>query len=884
MSAQPGRLPAIPLPHTDGTIDLQTNIQGPLEQYAHESDDACALFREIAETITRGKMYAFVGAGVSVDSGLPDWDRLLKSLHTRVVNAQHRDEIQRVKDGNPDPIMLFELIRQSLGQDLLIESVVREFNEQKSRPDGLVATPVPNDLHHLVCRLPIRRIITTNYDSFLEDASKASGRKHLTFTREDNKDLYDAIMDDKQSIIKIHGDKDKPNSVVVTRRDYDRVYAGGFVNDWLEKSFIYNSFLFLGYSLRDIDIVSMIRHARASVDAKVKVGPHYGVFFPDTHGELLNQYLKDALSLKVTSLCDPRAAPPPTAAVPPDKSARLKAFLVALHGEVARLRSRTLPLNRDVQDYLQAQIVKIADSAWDIVGADEIRVSLCSSLDYKRLAHVYHRTPNQYDPTRRPVDPKSIVNHAFLLLRESEWIYLHSGVDAGTRRAFFPGASPYKSGLIVAISQGGFQIGLIEVYSVVDHAFSDGHLAALKAHSRLCADVFFDTHHKTQATNRSQPTEYDRILSLVTNTRLYQEYAKKRVKFILYNIDYEAGRLDCLYHKGDPDLAGLKGEQFSLGFRDESLASHVFNNGDTQLFVFDESRQIPGTTVRMSEAGVRTFGIRPGDVIYATTIRAFGYTSQILVGWLRPESPGRKHRTIFERIKRVVRLIKGDRTFRSASGGSEAERFMSAFDTQIASLRRWANQAASDTFYRSQLNTLTQICLTQLRFQKVRVWYLDPAQAAARIACSRVTERARFDDPQGRLRKAIDGYAGIEESAESIYTQFTLARYRRDPYARWQMKSMFDVADPKHTLLDKDPDGKWLTAPLVWNAGDKRVLIGFISADTHVRDSAGVPAETPPSDEYESEFQRCALDLISHVAVRCVAKVWRKDVLSSDPG
>jgi hypothetical protein len=67
----------------------------------------------------------------------------------------------------------------------------------------------------------------------------------------------------------------------------------------------------------------------------------------------------------------------------------------------------------------------------------------------------------------------------------------------------------------------------------------------------------------------------------------------------------------------------------------------------------------------------------------------------------------------------------------------------------------------------------------------------------------------------------------------------------------------------------------------VWNYDSRRFLLGYISVDCHERGDDNRPIDRTTDDVAVMDFQRCAMDLISHVAVRCVKGIWFKNVLNS---
>ena len=92
-------------------------------------------------------------------------------------------------------------------------------------------------------------------------------------------------------------------------------------------------------------------------------------------------------------------------------------------------------------------------------------------------------------------------------------------------------------------------------------------------------------------------------------------------------------------------------------------------------------------------------------------------------------------------------------------------------------------------------------------------------------------------------------YKGCFSTENDVYCRYTIARFSHDPFAKWQHPAMFGQEDANSRMLDKDPKGSWIVAPIVRpnNAGGSPELLGFISADSHEQIS-GAPKDRPDLD------------------------------------
>ncbi|GFP25248.1 hypothetical protein HKBW3S43_00559 [Candidatus Hakubella thermalkaliphila] len=107
----------------------------------------------------------------------------------------------------------------------------------------------PTSIHRLVTSLPVSTIFTTNYDDLIERVLRETGRRlnviisepELAFWREDH-----------VQVIKLCGDLTRPNSIIITQRDFNTYFATRpRLAERLRATLESKTALFLGYSLQD---------------------------------------------------------------------------------------------------------------------------------------------------------------------------------------------------------------------------------------------------------------------------------------------------------------------------------------------------------------------------------------------------------------------------------------------------------------------------------------------------------------------------------------------------------------------------------------------------------------------------------------------------------
>ncbi|MCD4785534.1 MAG: HEAT repeat domain-containing protein [Candidatus Eremiobacteraeota bacterium] len=186
--------------------------------------------RDLPYYIQKKQAVLFVGAGLSKAAGLPLWGEfieiLLKDFDTKPQTADFLD--------------IVEYYENEFGRPRLMEKFHDIFGAR-----GIKLT----EAHKIIARLPWKTIVTGNYDRLLEKALEESGVDFKTILT--NKSISLAA-GDKINLLKMHGDVDLPESIVISRTDYDeyRNKNSSLINH-LRSLITTNPFFFVGFSLTD---------------------------------------------------------------------------------------------------------------------------------------------------------------------------------------------------------------------------------------------------------------------------------------------------------------------------------------------------------------------------------------------------------------------------------------------------------------------------------------------------------------------------------------------------------------------------------------------------------------------------------------------------------
>jgi hypothetical protein len=187
-----------------------------------------------------GKLMLFVGAGVSANLGLPNWNALIEHI------AEELGYDPKIFATYGTPLALAEFYKKKKGGLGPLRSWMdREWH--KSTTDIS-----KSDIHRLITEGNFSRIYTTNYDRWLECAHDAFGVKYDKIASV--ADLV-SVNDGHRQIIKFHGDFDSDASIVLDETSYfQRLDFDTPLDIKLRNDVLGSSVLFIGYSLSDVNI------------------------------------------------------------------------------------------------------------------------------------------------------------------------------------------------------------------------------------------------------------------------------------------------------------------------------------------------------------------------------------------------------------------------------------------------------------------------------------------------------------------------------------------------------------------------------------------------------------------------------------------------------
>lgn len=193
------------------------------------------------ELIRQEEVILFVGAGLSLYAGYPNGNELKKKLFES----------------------LSEMEKSEMDFNLSLNEFTEEFYRIKGNNrnklikilnDCFINFQPKSTLYHdkLALVSHFKTIITTNYDRLFENSYGDNCK--IVFSSKQ----IPYLENDKTTIFKIHGDLQDPDSIIITKSDYNNFFKNSRENEifWtvVKERFCTKSVLFLGYNLEDPNV------------------------------------------------------------------------------------------------------------------------------------------------------------------------------------------------------------------------------------------------------------------------------------------------------------------------------------------------------------------------------------------------------------------------------------------------------------------------------------------------------------------------------------------------------------------------------------------------------------------------------------------------------
>lgn len=200
----------------------------------------------LKEAVKKKQVILFAGAGVSAVLGAPTWSQLIDHIGEEL--GFEADVFRSLSTNYLTLAEYYKIERGSIGP--LRSWMDKNWNFSA---DDIKKSRV----HELIVELDFPTIYTTNYDSNIEKAFEIQGKKVRKIV--DVKDFL-FVEGDERQVIKLHGDFDNDDSIVLTETHYfNRLSFESPLDIRLRSDVLARPVLFVGYSLSDIN-VRMLLH------------------------------------------------------------------------------------------------------------------------------------------------------------------------------------------------------------------------------------------------------------------------------------------------------------------------------------------------------------------------------------------------------------------------------------------------------------------------------------------------------------------------------------------------------------------------------------------------------------------------------------------------
>jgi hypothetical protein len=217
----------------------------------------------------------FIGAGLSVESGLPTWKKMLEEMIARARKQSYLDKelLDDCEKGLGSPtkyLMIASALRDMMGGDF-----------EKYVDERFANTAVlPNDIHRTLLELQWQFAVTTNYDRLIERAfnERHGGKETLdpiTFVNPGG--AASSLFRQRPFVLKVHGDAvTDPKEIILSERDYRNViHQQAGLQSLLQTLFTTYTILFVGASLTDPDLMLLLGYVHSAFHGRTP--NHYAI-------------------------------------------------------------------------------------------------------------------------------------------------------------------------------------------------------------------------------------------------------------------------------------------------------------------------------------------------------------------------------------------------------------------------------------------------------------------------------------------------------------------------------------------------------------------------------------------------------------------------------
>jgi hypothetical protein len=244
---------------------LETRVRRIL---SHDGQNE-ARFNQLSRQVEGGHVVPFVGAGLSIPCGKKSWNDFLLATARRAEMDENAVS-ERLRGGDHERVT--DEIVAILRDEVFNEQVENEYGEPSALRGAIVHLP---GLHP-------PQIVTTNFDSLVEDSITSAGMPPFTTAMGvQSRTLLQAFARGERVLLKLHGDARDLASRILTRGEYDGAYGKTLdfkkpLPNALDVVYSSRSFLFLGCSLNQDRTMQCFRRIRQR-RKELQIPKHYAI-------------------------------------------------------------------------------------------------------------------------------------------------------------------------------------------------------------------------------------------------------------------------------------------------------------------------------------------------------------------------------------------------------------------------------------------------------------------------------------------------------------------------------------------------------------------------------------------------------------------------------
>lgn len=193
---------------------------------------------ELQELFAAGQVGLFASHRLSEEAGLASHRELADALSRRL--GEPGVEVSGSGADLPEVAQLYEAAR---GRHALLSYLRERLDTTRLQPAAV---------HRAIAQLPIHIIFSTAHDDLLEDALRQAGRRVNKVTADS---MLTHASSDRVQLLKLKGDVELPETVVITRRDLEHyTIKHPLIVNHLRDRLSSMTFLLLGYQANDPDL------------------------------------------------------------------------------------------------------------------------------------------------------------------------------------------------------------------------------------------------------------------------------------------------------------------------------------------------------------------------------------------------------------------------------------------------------------------------------------------------------------------------------------------------------------------------------------------------------------------------------------------------------